>query len=82
MGEAVMIKTWLIQFVVYIVVLIFCLGMSWAAYGARIAKIEENVEIYSKDHDTLVALNTKVDLILKIVYELQEDLKEQMKIKK
>lgn len=79
MGDSIVIKTWLIQFVVYILVLIFCLGMSWAAYGARISKVEQNITSYACDHDTLIELNTKVDLILKTVYEVQKDLKDHLK---
>jgi len=53
--------------------------MSWAAYGARISKVEQNITSYACDHDTLIELNTKVDLILKTVYEVQKDLKDHLK---
>lgn len=59
--------------------MIFGFGMAWAAYGARISELERSTAIYASDHDTLIALNTKMDILLKNVCEMQKDLKESLK---
>mgnify|MGYP000937155057 CR=1 FL=1 len=74
-----MVKNWLMQFIVYVGIMIFGFGMAWAAYGARITELERSTAIYSTDHDTLISLNTKMDMLIKSVCEIQKDLKESLK---
>lgn len=76
MAELVMIKSWLIQFVLYITILVFGLGMSWAAYGARVSELEKVAVVYNKDHDSLISLNTKMDLLLQRFTDMQIDMRE------
>lgn len=79
MGDVVMVKKDLIQFVIYLAVLVFGLGMSWATYGAKIGQLEQSAIVYSKDHDALIALDTKMDVLLRAMSEVQKDLKEHLK---
>ena len=79
MGDTIMLKKDVIQFIIYLAILVFGLGMSWAAYGARLAVLEKSAIIYNKDHDALIALDTKMDVLLRGMSELQKDLKDHVK---
>ena len=40
-------------------------SVSYGVIKAKVAEIEHKVEKHDKDHDLLVELNTKVDMLLK-----------------
>lgn len=44
---------------------IVSVSISYGVIKAKIAEIERKVEKHDKDHDLLVELNTKVDMLLK-----------------
>ena len=78
-GFIMMNSRWPVQFIVYIGIMVFGIGMAWAAYGVRISELEKSATTYSKDHDALISLNTKLDMLLGVTIEIQKDLKDHLK---
>lgn len=50
---------------------IVSVSISYGVIKAKIAEIERKVEKHDKDHDLLVELNTKVDMLLKEQREIK-----------
>ena len=44
---------------------VISVSVSYGVIKAKVAEIERKVEKHDKDHDLLVELNTKVDMLLK-----------------
>ena len=53
------------QFLGEILTAVVSISVSYGVIKAKIAEIERKVEKHDKDHDLLVELNTKVDMLLK-----------------
>jgi hypothetical protein len=47
-----------------VITAIVSIGVSYGVIKAKIAEIERRVEKFDKDHDLLVSLNTKIDMLL------------------
>lgn len=48
-----------------IITALVSVSVSYGVIKAKVAEIERKVEKHDKDHDLLVELNTKVDMLLK-----------------
>lgn len=48
-----------------IITALVSIGVSYGVIKTKVAEIERKVEKHDKDHDLLVELNTKVDMLLK-----------------
>lgn len=48
-----------------IITALVSVSVSYGVIKAKVAEIEHKVEKHDKDHDLLVELNTKVDMLLK-----------------
>lgn len=53
------------QFWAEIITALVSVAMSYGVIKAKIAELERRIEKFDKDHDLLVALNTKIDMLLK-----------------
>lgn len=60
MGGCVMEQLW-----PEIITALVSVSVSYGVIKAKVAEIERKVEKHDKDHDLLVELNTKVDMLLK-----------------
>ena len=78
MGDTVVEKMGYIQFLIYLAIILFGIATTWAAYGARINELERCATSSSKDHDALISLNTKLDILILNTGEIQKDLKEHL----
>lgn len=53
------------QFWAEIITALVSVAMSYGVIKAKITELERRIEKFDKDHDLLVALNTKIDMLLK-----------------
>lgn len=53
------------QFWAEIITALVSVAMSYGVIKAKVAELERRIEKFDKDHDLLVALNTKIDMLLK-----------------
>lgn len=53
------------QYLSEIITALVSVAVSYGAMKAKIHQLEQKVERFDKDHDLLVELNTKIDMILK-----------------
>jgi len=53
------------QYLSEIVTALVSVAVSYGAMKAEIRNMKQKIERYDKDHDLLVELNTKIDMILK-----------------
>lgn len=53
------------QYFSEIITALVSVAVSYGAMKAEIRNIKQKIERYDKDHDLLVELNTKIDMILK-----------------
>ena len=48
-----------------IITALVSIGVSYGVIKTKVAAMERKIERFDKDHDLLVELNTKIDMILK-----------------
>lgn len=53
------------QYLSEIITALVSVAVSYGAMKAEIRNMKQKIERYDKDHDLLVELNTKIDMILK-----------------
>lgn len=53
------------QYVIAIITAIVSIAVSYGTIKTKVNQLEEKIERFDKDHDLLVELNTKIDMILK-----------------
>lgn len=53
------------QYISEVITALVSVGVSYGAIKAEIRNMKQKIERYDKDHDLLVELNTKIDMILK-----------------
>jgi hypothetical protein len=53
------------QYLPEIITALVSVAVSYGAMKAEIRNMKQKIERYDKDHDLLVELNTKIDMILK-----------------
>lgn len=53
------------QYLSEVITALVSVGVSYGAMKAEIRNMKQKIERYDKDHDLLVELNTKIDMILK-----------------
>lgn len=53
------------QYLSEVITALVSVGVSYGAMKAEIHNMKQKIERYDKDHDLLVELNTKIDMILK-----------------
>lgn len=53
------------QYLSEIITALVSVAVSYGAMKTKIRQLEQKVERFDKDHDLLVELNTKIDMILK-----------------
>ncbi len=53
------------QYLSELITALVSVGVSYGAMKAEIRNMKQKIERYDKDHDLLVELNTKIDMILK-----------------
>lgn len=53
------------QFWAEIITALVSVAMSYGVIKTKVAELERRIEKFDKDHDLLVALNTKIDMLLK-----------------
>ena len=53
------------QFWAEIITALVSVAMSYGVIKAKVTELERRIEKFDKDHDLLVALNTKIDMLLK-----------------
>jgi len=67
-----------IPIVITLITLLVGLGVAWGAYSTKIKNLEEKVNSTVSDHDVLISLNTKMDLVITEIGELKQDLKKHL----
>lgn len=53
------------QYIAEFITALVSVAISYGAMKTKIRTLEQKVERFDKDHDLLVELNTKIDMILK-----------------
>jgi len=75
--EAKMNKWW-VQTLITIAIVLAGMSIAWGAYSTKVGQLEKKVEQLQPDHDLLIALNTKMDLVMKSLDEVRADVKKYM----
>ena len=72
--EAKMNKWW-VQTLITVITIVAGISVAWGNNAAKINGLENRVDSMKTDHDVLISLNTKMDIIMKDVHEVKDDLK-------
>ena len=65
-----------VQFAIYLVILILGCGFAYANITSRISSVEKDFNVYKTDHDLLVQIATKVNILETDLKEIKKDVKE------
>jgi hypothetical protein len=74
-SEEVHMNKWWVQTLITIGAMLVCISIAWATCSTKLTVLEKRVDQGQGDHDVLISLNTKMDLLMKDVGELKHDLK-------
>lgn len=66
----------IVKFVVYIIILLLGIGISYGAINVRVDILETKAVKQQADHELIVILNTKMDRLAFDLREIKCDLKE------
>jgi hypothetical protein len=78
MAEDVKMNRWWVQMAITAGTILAALGIAWGAYGNKVGQLEKRVDQIQSDHDILITLNTKMDLVMKDLCEVKIDLKKHL----
>lgn len=70
-------KFW-IQTVITLCTMLTCIGVAWGSYTSKISILEEKINRVQTDHDLLISVNAKLDIMLQDVGELKGDVKKHL----
>jgi hypothetical protein len=65
-----------IQFIVYLIIIILGCGAGYASLTGRLGSIEKDLSVYKSDHDLLVQIATKVNILESDIKEIKGDIKQ------
>lgn len=65
----------ILQFAIYITILLLGIGGVFTAYGERINTLEKQTKVYQTDHDILISVDQKVTSLIELTKEIKSDLK-------
>jgi len=66
----------IIQFLIYIGILILSVGVVYAKIDLKVCQLEQNASITKTDHDNIIALNTKMSSMNEDIQEIKSDIKD------
>ena len=64
-----------ITFAISMVTTVLAVGICFGAMNNKITKLEEEVKAYSADHDVLIRISEKLDIVQRDVKEIKMDVK-------
>ena len=64
-----------ITFAISMVTTVLAVGICFGAMNNKIIKLEEEVKAYSADHDVLIRISEKLDIVQRDVKEIKMDVK-------
>lgn len=64
-----------VNFTISLITAGILVGIAWGANASRICALEDNVKAYQSDHDVLIAISTKLDIVQRDIKEIKLDLK-------
>ena len=66
----------IIQFLIYIGLLILSVGVVYAKIDLKVCQLEQSALSSKEDHDNLIALNTKMNNMVEDIQEIKSDIKD------
>jgi len=67
-----------ITFIISIVTTVLAVGICFGALNNKVTTLEEAVKTYSIDHDVLIRISEKIDIVQRDVKEIKLDMKKHL----